>query len=83
MGSVNSPHATKFQRVVLDSIDAIEHQAMQMNVEIGRRTEALDERDRTDACRFSCGLRYVAVDMISESDVRSQSIDFSEQALSC
>lgn len=38
---------------------------------------------QADACRFSCGLWYAAVDMISESDVRSQSIDFSGQALSC
>jgi hypothetical protein len=29
------------------AIDPIEHQAMQMNVEIGRRAEAQDERDRT------------------------------------
>ena len=29
------------------AIHAIEHQAMQMDVEIGRRAEALDERDRT------------------------------------
>ena len=27
------------------AIHAIEHQAMQMDVEIGRRAEALDERD--------------------------------------
>ena len=29
------------------AIDSIEHQTVQMDVEIGRRTEALDERDRT------------------------------------
>src|SRR3954471_23208572 len=29
------------------AIHAIKHQAMQMNVEMGRRAEALDERDRT------------------------------------
>jgi len=28
------PHTTKIQRVVLDAIDAIEHQAVQMNIEI-------------------------------------------------
>jgi len=27
------------------SVDAVEHQAMQMNIQIGRRAEALDERD--------------------------------------
>jgi|CXWL01.1.fsa_nt_gi hypothetical protein len=34
---VNKVHA------VLDAINPIEYQAMQMNIEISRRTEALDE----------------------------------------
>lgn len=38
-------HAVERRHAVLDAINPIEHQAMQMNVEIGHRTEALDERD--------------------------------------
>jgi len=39
--------ASWHRRARAAAIHPIEDQAMQMNVEIGRRAEALDERDRT------------------------------------
>jgi hypothetical protein len=40
-------HLIKYRHPLAAAIDAIEYQAMQMDVEIGGRAEALDERDRT------------------------------------
>ena len=34
------------RHAVAVQVDAVEHQAMQMNIQIGRRAEALNERDR-------------------------------------
>ena len=34
------------RQAVAVQVDAVEHQAMQMNIQIGRRAEALNERDR-------------------------------------
>ena len=38
------------RHAVLDVIDAIEYQTMQMDVEIGRRTKTLNQRDRPGLC---------------------------------
>jgi hypothetical protein len=40
-------HAVERRHAVLDAINSIEYQAMQMDVEIGRRTKTLNQRDRT------------------------------------
>ena len=40
-------HLDEFRRAVsAASVHAVQHQAMQVSVEIGRRAEALDQRDR-------------------------------------
>ena len=43
-------YAAEFQYAILHAIDPIKYQAMRMDAEISRRTEALNQRDRTDLC---------------------------------
>lgn len=42
--------SAEFRYAVLHAINSIGHQAMQMDVKIGRRTETLYQSDRTDLC---------------------------------
>ena len=37
------PHATEFRHTILDAVNAVKHQAMQMNIEFSGRTEKLVE----------------------------------------
>ena len=58
LASLRWPHATEFCHTILDAVNAVKHQAMQMNIEISRRTETLDECNRTGLCLnpFQSGL---------------------------
>jgi hypothetical protein len=48
----------KFRYAVLVAIDSIKYQEMQVDIEIGRRTESLDECQRASLCfrPFQSGL---------------------------
>lgn len=48
--SVVGVYVTEFRYAVLHAIDSINYQAMQMDVEISRQTEALNQRGRTGLC---------------------------------
>ncbi len=44
------PCAVEFRRSILDTVNAVKHEAMQMNIEISRRTETLNKCNRAGLC---------------------------------